>query len=135
MPTRRTAASDAPGNVPALTVSQTAVAEPIVVRNTLWRSADPTAYQGGREPDDHPPPRVRGVGLGRRDNAPLAAPLEVIPTKADYVLDLIRANSLWPLLSGLACCAMEMMSAATSATTWTAGACSRSARARARRTC
>ena len=27
--------------------------------------------------------------------------LEVIPTKADYVLDLIRANSLWPLLSGL----------------------------------
>jgi len=40
--------------------------------------------------------------------------LEVIPTKADYVLDLIRINSLWPLLSGLACCAMEMMSAATS---------------------
>ena len=38
----------------------------------------------------------------------------MIPTKADYVLDLIRANSLWPLLSGLACCAMEMMSAATS---------------------
>ena len=27
--------------------------------------------------------------------------LEVIPTKADYILDLIRANSLWPLLSGL----------------------------------
>ena len=40
--------------------------------------------------------------------------LEVIPTKADYVLDLIRANSLWPLLSGLSCCAIEMMSTATS---------------------
>ncbi|HTK45016.1 MAG TPA: NADH-quinone oxidoreductase subunit B [Patescibacteria group bacterium] len=40
--------------------------------------------------------------------------LEVIPTKADYVLDLLRANSLWPLLSGLACCAIEMMSFATS---------------------
>ncbi|MGZ6300189.1 MAG: hypothetical protein ACXWMN_06825, partial [Candidatus Limnocylindria bacterium] len=36
--------------------------------------------------------------------------LEVIPTRADIVLDLIRANSLWPLLSGLSCCAIEMMS-------------------------
>ena len=40
--------------------------------------------------------------------------LEVIPTRADYILDLIRANSLWPLLSGLSCCAIEMMSTATS---------------------
>ena len=40
--------------------------------------------------------------------------LEVIPTRADYLLDLIRANSLWPLLSGLSCCAFEMMSSATS---------------------
>jgi NADH-quinone oxidoreductase subunit B len=40
--------------------------------------------------------------------------LEVIPTKADLVIDLIRANSLWPLLSGLSCCAIEMMSSATS---------------------
>jgi len=40
--------------------------------------------------------------------------LEVIPTKADVVIDLIRANSLWPLLSGLSCCAIEMMSTATS---------------------
>ena len=40
--------------------------------------------------------------------------LEVIPTKADLIVDLIRMNSLWPLLSGLACCAIEMMSAATS---------------------
>jgi len=40
--------------------------------------------------------------------------LEVIPTKADYILYLIRANSLWPLLSGLSCCAIEMISTATS---------------------
>ena len=53
-------------------------------------------------------------GAGRRDDARWGGILEVIPTKADYVLDLIRMNSLWPLLSGLACCAIEMMSAATS---------------------
>lgn len=51
--------------------------------------------------DDHPQGGFHGL-------------LEVIPTKADYVLDLIRANSLWPLLSGLSCCAIEMMSTATS---------------------
>ena len=62
----------------------------------------------------HPP---RGCSRTRRssgaDDARWGA-LEAIPTKADHVLDLIRMNSLWPLLSGLACCAMEMMSAATS---------------------
>ncbi|MCC6617972.1 MAG: NADH-quinone oxidoreductase subunit NuoB [Chloroflexi bacterium] len=51
--------------------------------------------------DDHPQGGFHGM-------------LEVIPTKADYILDLIRANSLWPLLSGLSCCAIEMMSTATS---------------------
>jgi NADH-quinone oxidoreductase subunit B len=51
--------------------------------------------------DDHPVGGFHGL-------------LEVIPTKADYILDLIRANSLWPLLSGLSCCAIEMMSTATS---------------------
>jgi len=53
-------------------------------------------------------------GLGRRDDARWSGDLEVIPTKADVVLDLIRLNSLWPLLSGLACCAIEMISATTS---------------------
>jgi NADH-quinone oxidoreductase subunit B len=51
--------------------------------------------------DDHPQGGFHGL-------------LEVIPTRADYVLDLIRANSLWPLLAGLSCCAFEMMSSATS---------------------
>jgi NADH:ubiquinone oxidoreductase subunit B-like Fe-S oxidoreductase len=53
---------------------------------------------------------------GRRDAAAdrISGALEIIPTKADVVLDPIRANSLWPLLSGLACCAIEMISAATS---------------------
>jgi NADH-quinone oxidoreductase subunit B len=99
----------------ALTVpGATGLIEPIIVPNTLWQAADPTAYGGGQESDithlashEHDP-------AYRRDDARWSGALEVIPTKADYVLDLIRANSLWPLLSGLACCAMEMMSAATS---------------------
>jgi NADH-quinone oxidoreductase subunit B len=108
--------SDQPGNAPAALAvrGSTAVIEPIVVPNTLWQSTDPTAYQGGLDSDIT---HLAGLELDpelRRDNARWSGPLEVIPTKADYVLDLIRMNSLWPLLSGLAGGAIEMMSAATS---------------------
>ena len=111
------ASSEAAGDRPsALTLSATDVAEPIVVANTLWRSTDPNAYQGTAEPDVTHLREVELSGIARRDDARWSGALEVIPTKADYVLDLIRANSLWPLLSGLACCAMEMMSTAMSRT-------------------
>jgi NADH-quinone oxidoreductase subunit B len=105
--------TDQPGNqppyVPATT--STAVADPIIVENTLWASANPQAYAGGLPSHIT---HLREVDLGdKTDNARWTA-LDIIPTKADYVLDLIRMNSLWPLLSGLACCAMEMISAATS---------------------
>ena len=101
--------------VPAATPDE-ALAEAIVVPNALWRPEDPAAYGGGALEDD---PRLEmrrydESGEGRRDDARWSGAVEVIPTKADYVLDLIRMNSLWPLLSGLACCAFEMMSAATS---------------------
>lgn len=36
----------------------------------------------------------------------------IILTSFDTVLNWARSNSLWPLSSGLACCAIEMMSAA-----------------------
>jgi NADH-quinone oxidoreductase subunit B len=89
------------------------VAAPIVVPNTLWASVQPGAYPAG--PTDHTHlADFEASGRGRRDDARWSGALEIIPTKADYVLDLIRANSLWPLLSGLACCAIEMMSSATS---------------------
>ncbi len=89
------------------------VDRPLVVANTLWSAVDPAAYDGGRPPTIT---HLRELELygDNSDNARFSGALEIIPTKADYVLDLIRANSLWPLLSGLACCAMEMMSAATS---------------------
>ena len=87
------------------------VAEPIIVPNTMWRSADPVAY-GGNQPSAIT--HLRDLEFeDKTDNGRWGA-LDIIPTKADYILDLIRLNSLWPLLSGLACCAIEMMSAATS---------------------
>ncbi len=89
------------------------LAQPLVVPNTLWGSIRPDAY-GGEDGTEHTHlTRLEHSDLVRRDDARWGA-LEVIPTKADLVLDLIRMNSLWPLLSGLACCAIEMMSAATS---------------------
>jgi len=90
------------------------VAEPLVVPNTFWSSALPGAYTETHEPDHTHLREFEESGQGRRDDARWSGPLEIIPTKADYVLDLIRMNSLWPLLSGLACCAIEMMSTATS---------------------
>jgi NADH-quinone oxidoreductase subunit B len=86
---------------------------PIVVPNTLWRATSPLAYDGGRPAETT---HLREYGMtdaGRRDDARWGA-LQVVPTTADNILDLIRSNSLWPLLSGLACCAFEMMSGATS---------------------
>jgi NADH-quinone oxidoreductase subunit B len=90
------------------------LAEPLIVPNTFWSSAQPGAYVGSLDPDHTHLADYEASGAGRRDDARWGGVLEVIPTKADYVLDLIRMNSLWPLLSGLACCAIEMMSAATS---------------------
>ena len=109
------ASSDEPGTRPAALVSAQPgdLTQPIVVPNTLWTSVRPEAYGGG-EPTEHTHlASLEHSDLERRDDARWGA-LEVVPTKADLVLDLIRMNSLWPLLSGLACCAMEMMSAATS---------------------
>ena len=107
-------ASDQSGNVPAVIPGgSTDLVEAIVVPNTLWSSTNPIAYNGGRAPEITHLREWAQTEDATHDNARWSA-LEVIPTKADYVLDLIRANSLWPLLSGLACCAIEMMSAATS---------------------
>ncbi len=106
-------ASDVVTNETGLEVeTSTAVAAPIVVENTLWTSSNPQAYMGGAPPQIT---HLRELELhgDKSDNGRWTA-LDIIPTKADYVLDLIRLNSLWPLLSGLACCAIEMMSAATS---------------------
>jgi NADH-quinone oxidoreductase subunit B len=109
------AIEDRPANPWALIPRPDAtVAEPLVVRNDLWAPADPAAYDGGRPAEITHLADLEAAGIGRRDDARWTGVLEIIPTKADYVLDLVRANSLWPLLSGLACCAIEMMSFATS---------------------
>jgi NADH-quinone oxidoreductase subunit B len=84
---------------------------PIIIPNSTWKPADPEAYDGGRPANvDH---LKEHEFEDKFDNGRWGA-LDIVPTSADLILDYIRANSLWPLLSGLACCAMEMMSSATS---------------------
>jgi NADH-quinone oxidoreductase subunit B len=102
--------------MPVRFVSRDAVeaVEPIRVPNTLWTSVDPAAYTDEHLLANNHLREFAAGDAGRRDNARWSGVLDVIPTRADVVLDLIRANSLWPLLSGLACCAMEMISAAAS---------------------
>ena len=39
---------------------------------------------------------------------------EVIVSRSDAVINWIRANSMWPMPMGLACCAIELMAAAAS---------------------
>ena len=39
---------------------------------------------------------------------------DVIVTRADAVINWFRKNSLWPMPMGLACCAIELMAAASS---------------------
>jgi NADH-quinone oxidoreductase subunit B len=95
-----------------VTASSSDVMAPIVVPNTLWTSESPGAYASTAAAFTHLSKFEKG-DLELADTARWGQ-LEVIPTKADLIVDLIRMNSLWPLLSGLACCAIEMMSAATS---------------------
>ncbi len=107
--------SDQPGNLPAiLEPAERAVASPIVVPNSFWRPDSPLAYDGGRPAEITHLEEFGETDFAHLEDHRWSGALDVIPTKADYLLDLIRANSLWPLLSGLACCAFEMMSAATS---------------------
>jgi NADH-quinone oxidoreductase subunit B len=103
-----------PGATALVPAPDATVTEPIVVPNTLWRADDARAYSGGPAGLDIAHlAAVEASDAAYRDDARWAA-LDVIPTTADNIIDLIRMNSLWPLLSGLACCAFEMMSGATS---------------------
>jgi NADH-quinone oxidoreductase subunit B len=88
------------------------VAPALVVPNTLWTSAHADAYRSDAPAYTHLR-ELQDSDVALSDTARWGQ-LAVIPTKADLVIDLIRMNSLWPLLSGLACCAFEMMSGATS---------------------
>jgi NADH-quinone oxidoreductase subunit B len=94
-----------------VTAQPSDVAAPLIVPNTLWSSISAGAY--ATDMPYYHLAEMEGSDSQVSDTARWGQ-LEVIPTKADYLVDLIRMNSLWPLLSGLACCAFEMMSSATS---------------------
>jgi len=59
-----------------------------------------------------------GLGTMEREQQPEAlAPAEhepVLVTRLDKLVNQVRANSLWPLTFGLACCAIEMMATSAS---------------------
>ncbi|MGH2513007.1 MAG: hypothetical protein ACRDGQ_09995, partial [Candidatus Limnocylindrales bacterium] len=61
---------------------------PVVVRNELWSAADPAAYNGGRASEITHLSEVEASGIASRDDARWSGALEIIPTKADIVLDL-----------------------------------------------
>jgi NADH-quinone oxidoreductase subunit B len=79
----------------------------------------------GEENAERPPEASRPLSPSEEREAERLRPVEVQPGKAlyravlpgvvqapaDYVLALSRKSSLWPMTFGLACCAIEMMSA------------------------
>ena len=73
-----------------VTARDRALVEPIVVPNRIWQAASPTAYGGGQPPTIT---HLRELEQGdKSDNARWTGRLEIVPTYADYVLDLIRSQ-------------------------------------------
>ena len=61
------------------------VAAPIIVENTLWSSVNPQAYGGGRPSQIT---HLREHELEDKGDTGRWRTLDIIPTKADYILDL-----------------------------------------------
>src|SRR3954468_10727902 len=68
-------------------------------------------------PRNRMPKRVETIVL-HHSSTPIIGDVQkggnVVITSLDYLLNQARANSLWPLTFGLACCAIEMMSTVAS---------------------
>jgi len=65
---------------------------PMVVPNTLWQATNPLAYDGGRPTEITHLREFGQTEAGRHDDLRWGA-LQIVPTKADYILDLIRRTA------------------------------------------
>jgi len=88
----------------------------------IWTQPQATSHQ----PTIPQPTRYAQIGMPKRvetvvlhdSSTPILGEIEkggnVVLTTAETLINQARANSLWPLTFGLACCAIEMMSTASS---------------------
>ena len=132
-----TVSSDATANEPsALVLNTTAVSEPIVVRNTLWQSVDPNAYQGSLEPEvTHLRESSRTTRIAASRRRPLVRRAGGHPDEGRLRPGPDPGEQ--PVAAPVGPCLLrdgDDVEPRPRATTWIAGACSRSGPRPARRT-
>ena len=67
---------------------------------------------------EHKHPKVGAGGFSRVPSCPEANGGNIVITSVDKIINWSRANSLWPLVFGTSCCAIEMMATGAARHDW-----------------